>query len=100
MNLEQTTRLVLAAVDLQDLGALEVAGRERAVAIAVVASLPATEDLRAAAEASFQAGEEAKHAIRLIKQRIRKESRRLDHIETGFLRALQPAASHRVDCTL
>jgi hypothetical protein len=98
MNLEQTTRMVLAAADLQDLGALEVAGRERAPAISALASFPATEILREAAAASFQAGEEAKRAIRLIRQRLRKESRRLEHIETGFLRALQPAASHRVDC--
>ena len=98
MKLEQSTRLILAAVDLQDLGALQAAFKEREAAIAGLCSLPETEELRSAVAASIKAGEEAKRAIRLLKQRLRNESRRLERIETGFVNALRPAARHRVDC--
>lgn len=98
MTLEQTTRRILTAVEAQDLAALEAASRERNSAIARLASIPPTSDLRDAVAASIAAGEEARRTIRLIKQRIRHESRRLERIENGFLRALRPAAKHRVDC--
>ncbi len=98
MKLEQSTRLILAAVDLQDLGALQAACKEREAAMAALDSVPATEELHRAVSASIKAGEEAKRAIRLIKQRLRKESRRLERIETGFVSALRPAARHRIDC--
>lgn len=98
MTLEQTTRLILAAAELQDLGALQAAAKEREAAIAALGSMPPTEELRDAVARSIEAGEEAKRTIRLIKQRLRNESRRLERIEAGFVRALRPAARHRVDC--
>jgi hypothetical protein len=98
MKLEQSTRLILAAVDLQDLGALQTACRERESAIGGLGSMPATEELHRAVAASIKAGEEATRAIRLLKQRLRHESRRLERIETGFVNALRPASGHRIDC--
>jgi hypothetical protein len=98
MTLEQTTRLILAAAELQDLAALQAAGEEREAALAKLGSLPPTEELRDAVAESLQAGEEARRTIRLIKQRTRNESRRLERIETGFLRALRPAGPQRIDC--
>jgi hypothetical protein len=98
MTLEQTTRLILSAAELQDFAALQAAGKERDAAIAGLGSMPATEQLRNAIAASLHAGDEAKRAIRLIKHRIRSESRRLERIETGFVRAMRPAERHRIDC--
>jgi hypothetical protein len=98
MTLEQTTRLILAAAELLDLGALQAACQERDAAMATLDSRPATEELRDAVAESLKAGGEAKRTIRLIKQRIRNESRRMERIETGFVRALRPARMHRVDC--
>ncbi len=98
MTLEHTTRLILAAAELQDLGALQTAGKEREAAIAGLGSMPPTEELRDALAQSIEAGEEANRTIRLIKQRLRNESRRLERIEAGFVRALRPAERHRVDC--
>ena len=98
MTLEQTTRLILSAAELQDPAALEVAGRERQTAIAGLGAMPPSEQLRQDLAASIAAGEEAKRTLRLIKQRIRSESRRLERIETGFVRALRPARTHRIDC--
>lgn len=98
MTLEQTTHLVLSAAELQELGALEAAGKERASALAALGSLAPTPELRDAVAASIEAGEEAKRTIRAIKQRSRSESRRLERIEAGFVRALRPAAGHRIDC--
>jgi hypothetical protein len=98
MTLEQTTRLILAAADLQNLGALEAAAKERQTALARIDSMPATQELRDAIASSLQAGDQAKRTIRLIRQRARHESRKLDRIETGFVHALRPAAPHRIDC--
>jgi hypothetical protein len=98
MTLEQTTRLILSAAELQDLAALQAAGEEREAALATLGSLPATEELRKTVAESLKAGEEARRTIRLIKQKIRDESRRLERIETGFLRALRPAGPQRIDC--
>jgi hypothetical protein len=98
MTLEQTTRRILAAVELQDLGALEAASKEREAAIAALASIPATPELRESVAASIAAGEEARTAMRVIKQRLRRESRRLTHIENGFVRALRAPVTHRIDC--
>jgi hypothetical protein len=98
MTLEQTTRLILSASELQDLTALHAAGVEREAAIANLGSLPATEELRNALLDSLKAGEEARRTIRLLKQRVRHESRRLENIETGFICALRPAGPHRIDC--
>lgn len=98
MTLEQTTKLVLSAAELQDLDVLQAAGEEREAALAKLASLPPTEELRNAMAESLKAGEEARRTIHLIKQRIRNESRRLERIETGFVRALRPAGPHRIDC--
>lgn len=98
MTLKQTTRLILSAAELQDLAALQAAGEERETALARLGSLPPTEELRDAVAESLKAGEEAWRTIRLIKQRIRNESRRLERIETGFVSALRPARTHRIDC--
>ena len=98
MTLEQTTRLILSSAELQDVAALQAAGEEREAALAKLRSLPPTEELRDAVAESLKAGEEARRTIRLIKQRIRNESRRLEHIETGFLRTLQPSGTYRIDC--
>ena len=88
MTLEQTTRRLLNASETLDLPALEAAWTERESAIARLLSIPPTPALRDAVAASIAAGEEARSAIRAIKQRIRKDIRRLNHIEHGFLRAL------------
>jgi hypothetical protein len=98
MTLDQTTRLILAAAELQDLAALQSASKERESALAALPSLPPTPELRDAVAASMAAGEEAKRALRAIKQRIRKDSRRLAHIEHGFLRTLAPVTNHQLDC--
>jgi hypothetical protein len=98
MTLEQTTRLILSGAELHDLGALEAAAKERGTAMAALDAMPATEEMRGAIAASLQAGEEAKRTIQLIRQRIRNESRRLERIETGFVRALWPTTAHRIDC--
>jgi hypothetical protein len=97
MTLEQTTERILAAVEAQDLPALQGAAKERESAMAMLASIPPTPELRKAVAASIAAGEEAKRAIRGIRQRIRKDSRRLANIEDGFLRALFPPAKHWID---
>jgi hypothetical protein len=98
MTLEQTTRRILAAVEVQDLGALEAASKEREAAIAGLPSIPATPELRDAVAASIAAGEEARSAMRVIKQRLRHESRRLTHIENGFVSALRAPVRHQIDC--
>jgi hypothetical protein len=98
MTLEQTTRSIRAAVEKQDLEALQRASKEREYAIALLASLRATPALRDAVADSIEAGEEAKRTIRIIKQRLRQESRRLSNVEHGFLRALAPRAKHQIDC--
>lgn len=98
MTLEQTTRLILSAAELQDLAALQAAGEEREAALATLRSLPATEELRKTVAESLKAGEEAQRTIRLIKRKIRDESRRMERIETGFLRALRPSGPQRIDC--
>jgi hypothetical protein len=98
MTLIQTTERILAAAEAQDLAALKAASIEREAAIAALDSLPPTPALRNAVAASIAAGEEAKRAIRAIKQRARNESRRLVNIEHGFLHALRPAARLRIDC--
>jgi len=98
MTLEQTTRRILAASDAQDLEALQAASKERESAIAMLASLEPTPALRDAVAASLQAGEEAKRTIHSIRQRLRKDSRRLANIEHGFLRVHAPAAKHQIDC--
>jgi hypothetical protein len=98
MTLAQTTERILAAAEAQDLAALQAAGKARAAAMGALNSMPPTPALRNAMAASIAAGEEAKRAIRVIKQRIRNESRRLANIEHGFLRALRPVARHRIDC--
>src|SRR5271154_5417298 len=98
MTFEQTTRRILAATEVQNLAELQAAGKERARAIAMLASLPPSQELYNAVEVSIAAGEEARRAIRMIQQRLRNESRRLERIEHGFLRASLPAAMHRIDC--
>jgi hypothetical protein len=98
MTLEQTTRLILSATELQDLAALQAAGEEREAVLAKLGSLPPTEELRNTVAESLKAGEEARRTIRLIKQRIRNESRRLERIESGFIRVLRPAGPQRIDC--
>ena len=98
MTLEQSTRLIWDAVEFQDLEALQVAAKARKFAIARLNLETPTPALRDAVAASVAAGEEAKRAIRSIRQRIRNESRRMANIEYGFLRGLVPAARHQVDC--
>ena len=98
MTLEQSTRLVLAAAESLDLEALRRAMQEREGAITMLTLRPPTPALRDAVAESIAAGEEARKAIRLIRQRLRKDGRRLANIEHGFLRALAPAAKHRIDC--
>jgi hypothetical protein len=97
MTLEQSTRRILAAVEAQDLAALQAAAKGRESAMAMLASIPPTPELRKAMAASITAGEEATRAIRGIRQRIRKDSRRLANIERGFLGALFPLPEHRID---
>jgi len=98
MTLDQITRRIFAAAEAQDLAALHSAAKERTAALAALASLPPTPELRDAVARSIAAGEEAKRAIRAIRQRIRRDSRRLANIQSGFLRTLAPAATPRIDC--
>jgi len=97
MTLERTTERILKAAEAQDLAALAAASLERQSAISMVYLMPQTPALRDAVAASIAAGAEAKRAIQAIRQRLRKEGRRLVNIEQGFLRGLAPAAPHRVD---
>ena len=98
MTLEQTTEWILAAAEAQNLEALLAASKEREAAIAWLVTAAPTVELHHAVAASLAAGDEAGRAIHRIKQRIRNESRRLANIEHGFVRALRPAAGHRIDC--
>lgn len=98
MTLEQTTQRILRAVEAGDLAALEQASKERESAMRALGSLPPTPELCDAVAASIAAGEEARLAIRSIRQRLRKDTRRLANIEHGFLRALLPAANPQIDC--
>jgi hypothetical protein len=98
MTLEQTTTKILAATDAQDLALLRDACKEREDAMAVLRWAPPTPDLRDAVAASLAAGDEARHAIRAIRQGLVKESRHLMNIENGFLRALRPEAVQRINC--
>jgi len=97
MTLEQVTTRILAAAEAQDLVALEEASKERESAMTMLPSMPPTPALRDAVAASLVAGEQAKVAIRAIRQRIRMDSQRLANIEHGFLRILAPA-EHQIDC--
>jgi hypothetical protein len=98
MTLEQTTRHILAAADAQDLAALQSASEMRESALAELHSMRPTPELCQDVTASIAAGETAKRTLRVIKQRLRNESRRLTHIEDGFMRALLPPEKHQVDC--
>jgi hypothetical protein len=98
MTLEQTTRRIRAAAEVLDLEALLSASKERRSAIAMLATMPATPELRDAVADSIEAGEEANRTIRVINRRLRQESRRLSNMEQGFLRALAPRAKHQIDC--
>jgi hypothetical protein len=95
MTLDETTRLIRAAAGTEDLDGLQQARIQRDAAIAALATLPPTEELRASLADAIAAGEEARRALGLIKQRLRSESRRLAAIQTGFLRALRiPETPH------
>lgn len=98
MTLEQTTESMLAAAQAEDLMALLVALKERQAVMATLDSIPPSQQLRDALEASIAAGEEARRTIRTIKQRIQRASRKLANIEHGFLHLLLPIGKHRVDC--
>lgn len=98
MTLEQTTERTLAAAELQDLAALEMARVLRESAIAALASSSPTQELCQKVAASIAAGEQAKQAIHAIRRRIRNESRRLALIENGFLRAQRAPQQHQIDC--
>jgi len=87
MTLEETTRLIRAAAEAQDLDALHQARIQRDAAIAALATLPPTEELRASVADSLAAGDEARRALGLIKQRLHAERRRVAAIEGGFLRS-------------
>jgi hypothetical protein len=97
MMLEQNTLRILAAAGAQDLAELQAASRDRQSIIATLSSVPPSSELREAVVASIAAGKEAKRAIHAIRQRLRKEGRRLVSIEHGFLRTEVPA-EHRIDC--
>ena len=83
MTLEQNTRRILKAVEAQDLEALQAASKEResAIAIARVTRTHARVTRCRGCAASLQAGEEAKRTIHSIRQRLRKDSRRLANID-------------------
>jgi hypothetical protein len=98
MTLEQTTRRILAAAEAQDLAALQSACEMRESALAELHSMRPTPWLCQDVTGSIAAGERAKQALRVVKQRIRNESRRLAHIEDEFVRALQPVGKHQIDC--
>jgi hypothetical protein len=97
MTLEQNTEHIRSAAEAQNLEALQAANIERKAVIAVLKSLPPSPQLRDAISASLQAGEEAKRSIRLIKQCLRNDSRRLANIDDGFIRALRPVSVSRIN---
>jgi hypothetical protein len=89
MILDRSTARILAAAKLEDLALLESARHFRQDDIASLGSSlgsgqPSVE-LCDSIAASIAAGEEAKRAIRVIKHRLLRESRRLANIENGFL---------------
>jgi hypothetical protein len=95
MTLDESTSLLRAAAQAADFPALQQARLHRDAAIAALATLPPTAELRASVADSIAAGEEARRALRLIKQRLHDERRRLATIEAGFLRALRiPETPH------
>jgi hypothetical protein len=98
MTLEQTTCRILAAAEAQDLAALQSASEMRQEALDELYSMPRSTALCDVLTASIAAGEKAKQALRVVKQRIRNESRRLAHIEDEFVRALRPVGRHQIDC--
>jgi signal transduction protein with GAF and PtsI domain len=98
MTLEQTTRRILAAADMQDLQALQAAGEMRQEALDALHSTARSTASCNDVAASIAAGEKAQQALRIVKHRLRNESRRLSHIEDGFMRALLPTEKHQVDC--
>jgi len=97
MTLEQSTEHIRSAAEAQNLEALQAAHVERKAAIAALKSQPPSPRLRDAIAASLQAGEEAKRTIRLIKQCLRNDSRRLANIDDGFIRALRPVSVSRIN---
>jgi hypothetical protein len=98
MTLEQTTQRILRAVEAQDLEALTTSAEQRRSAIAMLRSMPASPGLRDAVAASIAAGEAATRVIRIIRQRMRKDSGRLTQIKDGFLHGSLPAATPQIDC--
>jgi hypothetical protein len=98
MTLEQSTENIRSAAEAQNLEALQAANVERKAVIAALKSQPPSPQLRDAIAASLQAGEEAKRTIRLIKQCLRNDSRRLANLEDGFIRALRPVSVSRINC--
>lgn len=97
MTLEATSRRILDAAEAQDLDALEQAYKDRASALAELSSIAPTRELRDAIVASIGAGECATQAIRAIQQRLRQQSRRLAHIDHGFLAVQRATAKHQID---
>jgi hypothetical protein len=97
MTLEQTTEHIRSAAEAQNLEALQAANIERKALIVALKALPPSQELRAAIAASLEAGEEAKRSIRLIKQCLRNDSRRLANIDDGFIRALRPVSVSRIN---
>ncbi len=97
MTLEETTEAILVAAEAQDMAALEDARKQREEAMAALSSLPPTMALRNAVADSIKAGEQARRALRIMKQRMRDESRRLTLIESGFVQGLRSADPHRID---
>jgi predicted RNase H-like nuclease (RuvC/YqgF family) len=97
MTIEQTTERIRSAAEAQNMAALQAANVERKTMIATLKSLPPSQQLRDAIAASLQAGEEAKRTIRLIKQCLRNDSRRLANIDDGFIRALRPVSVSRIN---
>jgi hypothetical protein len=98
MTLEETTEAILVAAEAQDLAALEEARKQREEAMAALSTLSPTIALRNAVADSIKAGEDARRALRIMKQRMRDESRRLAQIESGFLHGLGGSVPHRIDC--
>ena len=98
MNFKESTLSIRAAVEVQSLSGLQAASKERDAAIAAFGALPPSSNLCEAVADSIAAGEEAKNALSLIKQRMRSESRRLADIEQGFLRTMRGEAAPHIDC--
>ena len=97
MTLEQSNAHALAAAELQDLDALVLALESRQRGLADVLSGKPSPEMVIRLAAAYEDGVAIGAALRSTRQRIRKEIRRLAHIQAGFSAAAGPNPDRSVD---